>query len=204
MSYFRYFQPIEYRNVVTPNILSRVKIPKNLLNIGSLYHPYQIEEGDRPDTIADLYYNDSTKDWLIRLVNNIFDEATHWPLQQVQLDRFISSKYPDINPFSAIHSYKLNTNIDPITSVLYDGLANELKQYWRLQPVTGVYYIIQRDWSITPDTFTRMSVEERMYWSPVTYYDYEFEINESKRNIRLIDVKYADELETVLKDILQD
>lgn len=43
---------------------------------------------------------------------------------------------------------------------------------------------------------------EENYWSPVTAYDYEMEINEAKKNIRLIDLAHMDTIERDLRTIL--
>lgn len=42
---------------------------------------------------------------------------------------------------------------------------------------------------------TPLQDEEQVYWSPVTAYDYEVELNESKKHIRLIDSAYLDIVE---------
>ena len=85
MSFFDNLPPIQYRGRIAPNILKRIAIPKDIVSQGELYQPYVVDDGDRPETIAHLYYNDVHYDWLIRLANNIYDEASQWPLTQNQL-----------------------------------------------------------------------------------------------------------------------
>lgn len=41
------------------------------------------------------------------------------------------------------------------------------------------------------------------YWAPVTYYDYEDELNERKKEMQLIDVRYASQLDNELQRVMQ-
>jgi hypothetical protein len=41
------------------------------------------------------------------------------------------------------------------------------------------------------------------YWTPVTYYDYEDELNERKKEMQLIDVRYASQLDNELQRVMQ-
>lgn len=47
-----------------------------------------------------------------------------------------------------------------------------------------------------------MWAAEENYWVPVSAYDYETELNEAKKNIRLIDVSYLDTIERDIRQLL--
>lgn len=47
-----------------------------------------------------------------------------------------------------------------------------------------------------------MASTEAVYWSPVTYFEYEQEMNEMKKEIQLLDVRYKAQAETDLKKIM--
>jgi hypothetical protein len=49
---------------------------------------------------------------------------------------------------------------------------------------------------------TPISANEASYWTYVSFYDYENEINESKRHIKLIDKSYIDQIEKELDELL--
>lgn len=49
-----------------------------------------------------------------------------------------------------------------------------------------------------------ISDEENLYWEQVSFYDYERELNEAKRHIRLIDVRYRSKIENDLKRVMQE
>ena len=44
---------------------------------------------------------------------------------------------------------------------------------------------------------------DAIYWSPVTYYEYEEELNERKKEMQLIDVRYASQLDNELQRVMQ-
>lgn len=201
MSYFRYLPAIVYKELAAPNILMRAGFTAQALKMGEIYHPYIIDEGDRPETIADLYYGDVTKDWLVKIANNIIDEASQWPLTQEQLDIHVSTKYASLSyALSTIDHYKLKTTLTDITSAAYDALTTSCKKYW-YQDGTN-YKFIRKSLTITPGTWNNYVSGEKAYWQSVTIYDKEFAANEEKRSIRLIDNRYAGYYETALRDIL--
>lgn len=204
MSIFRYTPVIFYKGRVAPNIIARVKIPERLLKLGNLYHPYVIEEGDRPESIAELYYGDPNFDWLVRLPNNIYDEASQWPLTQTQLERYLRSKYDSVEyTLSTIDHYELKSDVGDIDSAAYDALTTACKRYWH-QLDNGNYRFISATWSVTPETWASFVSGEQAYWQPVTVYDKEFNANEEKRLIRLIDERYKNDFDAALKIAMQE
>lgn len=205
MSFFRDMPSITYRGRAAPNIISRIALPQSMLRSGELYHPYVIEDGDRPEVIADLYYNDVSLDWLVRLANNIYDEASQWPLTQNQLERHLKVKYPSVEyTLSTIDHYKLKSSVPNIDSAAYGALTLSAKKYWYKSDTNNGYIFIKKDWDVTPETWNGFVGGERDYWSPVSIYDKEFDANEQKRFIRLIDRAYAPLYVKALKEISLD
>jgi hypothetical protein len=49
-----------------------------------------------------------------------------------------------------------------------------------------------------------ISEGELVYWTPVTYYDYEYSKNEYNKSIRVLDSKYAQQAADNLKDLLKN
>ena len=58
-----------------------------------MYNNYEIQSGDRPDTVADKFYGDSNYAWLILLYNEIDDPIFGWPLFNIDFDNYIKGKY---------------------------------------------------------------------------------------------------------------
>jgi hypothetical protein len=124
MAYFNYFPKIAYdvRGVENneqydgiTNLLSRVLVKchgwadedgsahEALVGICH-YQKYLIRDGDRPDTLAHQFYDDSELHWLIMYANglSISNPWYDWPLPHLTLSKFITKKYPD-NEYSTHH-----------------------------------------------------------------------------------------------------
>lgn len=204
-SYFSFLPGVLYRGKATPNITLRMQVSSAIDNQNILFHKYQIEDGDRPDTIAYLYYGASEYDWLIPLANKstIRSMQTDWPLTQRQLDLTIAKKYGSLtNSYTRVIHYVVNTNIPSISQVAFNALGVNQKKYWNVVTAvsgTQTYSIGDSGITLSPESYASLSIDEKAYWTPVNAYDYEFESNEAKRNIRLIDSQYVQQLERALR-----
>lgn len=66
----------------------------------------------------------------------------------------------------------------------------------------GKYSNISRPISNVITISTPISNDESIYWEPVPYYDYENELNESRKNIKLIDRQYLTVIEDQMIELL--
>lgn len=84
-----------YSPVVITDCLVRLQPLVNDLaqNIGDIAQPYRIKEGETPDIIAHKMYGKAYYHWTIFLINNIWDYAASWPLDNFALTEFINTKY---------------------------------------------------------------------------------------------------------------
>lgn len=101
MSYFSPFPlaavPLDKENlkiVQAKNILLRAKFSDYYKQSGTLFEPYTILDGDRPDTLAHKIYGRSDLHWIILLFNEIIDPYYEWPLTQKQMEEYMNYKYP--------------------------------------------------------------------------------------------------------------
>jgi hypothetical protein len=198
VSIFQYLNAIQYWNQSAPNILQRVQFPQSVLQNSLLFHPYTIEDGDRPDTIAALYYGDDFYDWIVMLSNQFISVNDNWPLTQDQFNAYIVEKYGSIQTAQQqIDHYAINTAKGSISSVAYDALPANQKRYWSKTSQRGSVYSI----TPTPASFSLIPNDETVYWTAVTSYDNEFQLNEAKRKIQLIDVRAVASIEQSLREL---
>ena len=152
---------------------------KGKLNV---YYDYMIRTGDRPDTIAHKYYGDSGYAWLVLLFNDIFDPIFDWPQFDNDFEEFLKGKYGSLQAASeTVHEYRWITQQEQI---LQDGTKLEKK------------YIV-----VDQTTYATLSPSEREL---VTKFDYEEELNQQKRNIKILDKKYLVQVKNEVKEILKD
>ncbi len=286
--YFEKFQTISYNNVAVRNITQRAILLNSVYNNPLLYYQYDIDNGERPDTIADRYYQDEYMGWLLKLSNNIIDPYYDWYIDTSTFDAFITKKYQSYErAVTKIKYYRNNWyNSDPIGVNVYDALSSSLKRFY--EPLySDVYYTKtplsykrkEADWKKStnsvvkytangtnfvldeivdiyrnnvkrglgqvcgksntsliiqhvsgdvneysnPYSFTAVGresstnvsftssvllvnnipSEETTYWDPVTYYDYENDINENNKSIKVVKSNYSTQLADELRNLLK-
>jgi len=104
MSYFRELPDFEYQSpfanstgasdyVTAKNIFRRMKLRDDLKNVFTLFNKYIIDEGERPDTVAEKQYGKSDLDWVVLLSAGIINVRNEWPLSSRDLYNFTVEKY---------------------------------------------------------------------------------------------------------------
>lgn len=179
------------------DVLLRVKIAKDLQNENMIYYKYDVQDGDTPEIIAKKYYGDPTKHWIILLSNNILDPFYDWPLTTTNLQNVLISKYGSVaNSQTTTHHYeKVITQKDSVTSnITINKYVIDQDTYNSLPETTTVVKNLSNGTSVTIITERKI----------VTSYDYEIDLNESKRQIKIIDEKYMNELQSQLSNFLRN
>ena len=67
------------------NLFRKVKLTDQVKETATFFQKYKIEEGDRPDTVAEKIYGDSRKDWIVVLTAGITNIRDEWPLSNADL-----------------------------------------------------------------------------------------------------------------------
>lgn len=154
------------------DITRRFKIIQLLNSREAVYYSYQIQEGDRPDIVAEKFYGDSRLDWLVLLPNEIHDRYYDWPMSQNEFVDYIRSQYGSVSSAQGtVHHYE---QILSAKQVLTDGTI-----------------IPERTVRVDETTYNSLSSLSRR---SVSVFDHEETINESRREIKLIDPTYATEI----------
>ena len=161
-------KPAKYRTAI--NVLTRTKMKDIVGNDVVSYFPYNIPENERPDTTSFKFYGDVKFTWLIFLINDIHDPIYQWPLGAREFVTFIVTKYGSVNiAKNTIHHYEQVVRVR--------------------QEATGSSEAVARA-VITVDKTTHDSLESEK--REIVYnFEYEINHNESKREIKIIDAKYA-------------
>ena len=101
--YFANFPLIPYDSVgngnfkVVTNLLKRVAIRSKVRTNTALYDTYDVKEGETPEILADMMYNDAELHWVILLVNDITDRYHQWPKNTNQFLAYINDKYSNVD-----------------------------------------------------------------------------------------------------------
>lgn len=95
-NYFDKFPIITYSNTLTIDISRRVVIANTIQQDMFAYFPYEMKAHQRPDTIAERYYNDPTFDWLVYLSNKVTDPYYDLPMDDSTFYQYINAKYGNV------------------------------------------------------------------------------------------------------------
>lgn len=68
--------------------------------------------------------------------------------------------------------------------------------------IVGSTSEISRTVTEVVETYRAITLIEQAYWSPISFYDYEDELNESKKHIKLIDRQYIPVIEDQMTELL--
>ena len=286
-NYFKHYPLVQYGNLysstVSVNLLSKIAFRKNLQANYEVFHPYTIQEGDRPEIVAYLYYGDPGYDWLVYYSNTIVDPYFDWYMDSSTFKSYIVDKYGSIADAQKKtkffrSNYGDDDSLIPVSA--YNVLSKNQKAFWSpILNLNGAPYNYDRkkedivfetnqvkslaisvvgNTSFTQDEYvyqqsggitvasatlgfsnssiaiisnvlgnwstshnikgstsganatvstintisTSISTDIQDYFSPVSFYDYENEINEERKNIKLIDVAYVQSIEKEFKQLL--
>jgi hypothetical protein len=274
------FPEVTYNGYNVNNILVKIAINNLTKKYTTVFYPYVIKEGERPDIIAADYYGDARYDWLVYLCNNITDPYYQWPLSTNEFNSFINKKYGSFeNANRQIAFWRNNWYKDDsiITSSYYDALPAYAKKYWApsdsgsttatsyvrknvdfsvetnkilslavsnntpivagdniyqysagtlsgsgrvmdsskntltVKDVIGTFiantvYTLSNTANTTATSsntlYTSIDSNEAVYWEYVTSYEYEEELNESRKHILILDKAFLGVIESQLDQLL--
>ena len=172
--------------ITVKNIFKKNELRPDILNDATVFTDYKIKGDDRPDNVAFELYEDSSLDWLVLLCNNIINIQTEWPLLQNDLDRFLLDKYGTYEKLNEVRHYETKEKKDSNGVVMVpQGLQ------------------VASDYSITywDDTIRGYAVETDVP-NPITNYQYEMDIENRKRNIKVLKGIYLGIVRDDMKELM--
>ena len=169
-------EPRNYQSVT--NIMKRVKFKPEVLEDISEYYPYFVRDGERPDIISFNQYETVAFAYLITLINDVQDPIFDWPLSTQQFEQFIANKYGSLD--SAMVTIKN----------YYQIVRAEVPRTGTSERVPEVKFIV--------DETTYNSLDQALRTSQ-TNYDWEDELNNDKKEIRLISPDFIHDIDYQVK-----
>lgn len=216
-----YFNPFPYINYQFPddivrlykNVSVRPAIVDKLLASPANLESYTIGEGETPDTIAYDIYNNTDYHWVILLANNILNFYKDWPKDYKQFESFVQDKYR--TQYDSDGTEVVLTDIQVQEFVEFAGSTSNNYQshielgnghYVRMRPhhfedADGNEYSYHSA-SNTRDAFGRTTTSIELF--PISIYEYENKLNESKRDIVLPTKKLAERMQSELTGLVNE
>ena len=184
---FEYFPKILYKqptlnySAEVINIMHRFVLKTIILDAGTIYWNYDLVDGERPDNVANKFYDNPKMDWLVLMVNYIFDPHFQWYMGYTDFINFIKCKYGSLEvAHQTVHHYEEYVSLE---SYQADG---------RRIPTRTVIVDLK--------TYNSLADEIR---DVVSCYRYEKLKNEDRRTIKVLHRNYVpqimDEMHTIFK-----
>ena len=155
------------KNVLSnvPGFYNEIKTKFTLTNI-------LIKNSHRLELVAEKLYGDPNYEWIILLINELIDPFWSWPQTDDMIYKMSLHKYSSLDTNSP-GIYEIHHHYDPIdkTQLYFDLVEypNESKYFYHVGDITHTYPQFIGD------------------LVPITNMEYELQINEDKKLIKVID-----------------
>ena len=164
------------------NIMKSVRFKPSVLEDITDYYPYFVKEGERPDIIAHAQYGNIGYAYLIMLVNDIYDPNFDWPLSAQIFEKFIINKYGSVTTaISGVKHY-------------YQIVRAEVARTGTSERIPEVKFVVDET------TYDALDSGDR---TTLSNYDYEVELNDAKREIKLINPAFIRDIDYQIKRTLK-
>lgn len=196
--YFSYFPKTIYNldnsnslDAVT-NLMNGFSFDESLTENSILYYEYTVADGETPEMLAHKIYGSVEKHWVILKLNGVVDVKTDWPLSQKNLMEVINNKYANNGiltsqtgyqwAFNTTHSYyKIETRtLVASGEKVIDTIQIDANTYANVI-TSSIQYTLPDNNVVQIDTTRNLK----------TYYQYEVDLNESKRNIKVLKPEFV-------------
>jgi hypothetical protein len=214
--FFNYFPKTFYTSNNTSsgidtvtNIIARFGFEKKLKENSSAFYKYTIKDSDTPEIIAGKFYDHVERHWIVLLFNDIIDPQYDWPLDSRTLIQYINTKY-------SANQYADTANTS-ITGISWAQNTSHVKSYFKnitrtsadgtniVEKITvdANTYANIASTSIAYTLNNSSSITETISKTTQTYYDYEVELNEAKREIKLLKSDFVPEVEKEFRRVIK-
>ena len=164
------------------NIMKSVRFKPSVLEDITDYYPYYVKEGERPDIIAHAQYGNIGYAYLIMLINDIYDPNFDWPLSAQIFEKFIINKYGSVTTaISGVKHY-------------YQIVRAEVARTGTSERIPEVKFVVDET------TYDALDLGDR---TTLSNYDYEVELNDAKREIKLINSAFIRDIDYQIKRTLK-
>ena len=112
MAYFTNFGKILYDPIgdnnpkLVTNIMSRVRMRAHMKKNVIMLDSYDVQENESPEIVADKHHGSPYYHWVVMLLNDISDVNHDWVKSTRQLQKYLLSKYTEIE-LTETHHYEI-------------------------------------------------------------------------------------------------
>ena len=189
------------------NIIARFRFEETLKENSAAFYKYSIQDSDTPEIIAHKYYEHSERHWIVLMFNDIIDPQFDWPLKYENFINYVDSKY------SA--NGAANTTVQ--SGLAWAMSINNVHSYYKIVKRTSADgTVIEEKLQVDANTYANVAatsstitlqsgniITQTISKEKKTYYEYEMDVNEEKRNIILLKPEFVPQIEKEFKKIIK-
>jgi len=205
--YFNFFPKTLYTTDtitgdVVKNLTARFSFEESFKDNTAVCYEYDVQDSDTPEIIASKFYGDSERHWVVLMFNDITDPQFDWPMDYRTLIAFMDEKYKDEANTgqsgsnwaqSHIHAYyKVETKTALRTNTVVTNKFEVDSNTYSTISITN------NDVLLTDGNTIRIQISKKTQ----SYYDYEMELNESKRKIKLLKPEFVSAVEEEFRRVI--
>jgi hypothetical protein len=210
-SYFDKLPKIKYdptRSLLDPNyetvtnIFFRVRVIREVLNNINSYYVVEVEDGETPEIVAEKVYGDAGAGWMVLIANQIIDPQFEWPLNYDAFNTYLIDKYGSVEAAETlVHHYNMvvTRELQPdnvVTETRFEVNGTKLTDnnldvpYNYYNPHFGDPGSLAAVQSVETFDFEGKTITVTTSGEIVYAYDYEHQLNEDRRLIKVIKKEY--------------
>ena len=176
-SYFRQLPDLDYPSLtnnrnsvydyqIVKNLFKRAVMRDDIFNDVTSFTKYSVVGDERPDQVANTFYNDSGLDWVILTTNNIVHVRDEWPMGSQDFLTYLNTKYT-AEELTNIHHYE--------TKIIRDSNGRLIQPKGLTVPENLCTTVLDNGVSRTESQLTSF-----------TFLENETRLNDDKRNINIL------------------
>jgi hypothetical protein len=210
--YFNYFEKIPYflddekKNLdLITNLSLKFKFDDNFKENKVIFYNYVVGDGETPEIVSYKFYGTPEKHWIILSLNNIIHPQFDWPLPENNLKDYIDKKYKSFTNTEIDQTGEqwAKTNIKDyflITTTKTSDLEkpNELITLLSKEKYDNTVSFTQENYIL--DSGDQVEIKKQK--SAISFYDYEIQENDRKRNIKILKNEFSSLIFEEFKNII--
>jgi len=177
MSYFSNFNYTTFEfnseTSVVKDIFSRSKFISEYKPYTDLYDLYEIQDGETLESMAYKIYGSADLHWVLMIFNDLYDVVEDWPRSSAAINAYCEEKY---------------------------GVYKDSIKHW--VDLSGNVWGETKTFSVPWVAPSNPGVQGNEEYTPVTFTEYEAEINDKKRIIQILKPGLLSEFIKQFKDSL--
>ncbi len=223
--YFSYFPKLKYVSRSTDrssndeyieviNLFRRPRLRKDFESVFTAFADYVIGEDIRPEQVAQELYNDPRFDWIILIANNITNLHEEWPLDNHSFRKFLLEKYGSDEQLGQVHHYETTLftddfkrvvmpaglRVDSNFNITYLELNKNRQESVSQVPTLDQAARVDANGTVYNSAGTKI-VNDKL--AAITNFEYEVQINDAKRRIKVPRPEFVDTMVTDMRNIMR-